>query len=88
MAGNPDKLSKPRGTGDDVLATAHTLAAALHRVNALDAIGMPDMDRHFPQPRRTMVAGHAAPQVREPHERAGLRLASTATTNQKFVPIS
>ena len=30
---------------DDVLATAHGLAAALHRVGALDAATMRDMDR-------------------------------------------
>ena len=30
---------------DDVLATAHGLAAALHRVGALDATNMRDMDK-------------------------------------------
>ncbi len=29
---------------DDVLATAHGLAAALHRVGAFDAVGMRDLD--------------------------------------------
>ncbi len=36
---------------DDVLATAHGLAAALHRVGALDAVDMRDMDRLCLPPR-------------------------------------
>ena len=42
------KSSKRMGVSaveDDVLATAHDLAAALHRVGALDAVDMRDMDR-------------------------------------------
>jgi putative transcriptional regulator len=36
---------------DDVLATAHGLAAALHRVGALNAVDMRDMDRLCLPPR-------------------------------------
>lgn len=48
------KTSKRMGVGavnDDVLATAHGLAAALHRVGALDAVNMRDMDRLCLPPR-------------------------------------
>lgn len=34
-----------RAVEDDVLATAHGLASALHRVGALDPVDMRDMDR-------------------------------------------
>lgn len=40
-----------RAVEDDVLATAHDLAAALHRVGALDAVNMRDMDRLCLPPR-------------------------------------
>ena len=40
-----------RAVEKDVLATAHGLAAALHRVGALDAVGMRDMDRLCLPPR-------------------------------------
>ena len=40
-----------RAVEDDVLATAHGLAAALHRVGALSALDMRDMDRLCLPPR-------------------------------------
>lgn len=48
------KISKRMGVNaveDDVLATAHGLAAALHRVGAVDAVDMRDMDRLCLPPR-------------------------------------
>ena len=51
MATNQGKSAKRRTVEDDVLATAHGLAAALHRVGALDAIGMREMDRLCLPPR-------------------------------------
>lgn len=47
MPATKAKTSKRMGVSaveDDVIATAHGLAAALHRVGALDAVGMRDMD--------------------------------------------
>jgi putative transcriptional regulator len=44
MATTGAKPSK-RGVEDEVLETAHGLAAALHRVGAMDALDMRDMDR-------------------------------------------
>jgi putative transcriptional regulator len=40
-----------RAVEGDVLATAHGLAAALHRVGAMDALSMRDMDRLCLPPR-------------------------------------
>jgi len=40
-----------RDVEDEVLATAHGLAAALHRVGAMDALDMQDMDRLCLPPR-------------------------------------
>jgi putative transcriptional regulator len=40
-----------RAIEDDVLATAHGLAAALHRVGAMDELDMRDMDRLCLPPR-------------------------------------
>ena len=50
------KPKAPRSTKavaveDEVLATAHRLAVALHRVGALDDRGMQEMDRLCPEPR-------------------------------------
>ena len=48
------KTSKRVGVSaveDDVLATAHGLATALHRVGVLDAVDMRDMDRLCLPPR-------------------------------------
>ena len=50
------KAKSPKRMGmsaveDDVLATAHGLAAALHRVGALEAVEMRDMDRLCLPPR-------------------------------------
>jgi len=48
------KTSKRMGVSaveDDVLATAHGLAAALHHVGALDVVDMRDMDRLCLPPR-------------------------------------
>ena len=47
----PAKRSASREVGDDVLVTAHGLAAALHRVGAMDARTMRDMDRLCLPPR-------------------------------------
>ena len=47
----PAPRGGPRAMGDDVLATAHGLAAALHRVGAVDARSRRDMDRLCPPPR-------------------------------------
>jgi hypothetical protein len=44
MATGQARQSK-QAVEDDVLATAHGLAVALHRVGAMDALGMRDMDR-------------------------------------------
>lgn len=47
MPATKAKTSKRMGVSaveDDVIATAHGLAAALHRVGALDAVDMRDMD--------------------------------------------
>lgn len=43
--------SAKRVVDDEVLATAHGLAAALHRVGAMDAVDMRDMDRLCLPPR-------------------------------------
>jgi putative transcriptional regulator len=48
---NSVKRMGVRAVEDDVLATAHGLAAALHRVGALDAVNMRDMDRLCLPPR-------------------------------------
>ncbi len=48
---NPVKRMGVRAVENDVLATAHGLAAALHRVGALDAVNMRDMDRLCLPPR-------------------------------------
>ena len=40
-----------RAVENDVLATAHSLATALHRVGALDTVDMRDMDRLCLPPR-------------------------------------
>lgn len=40
-----------RAVEDDVLATAHSLATALHRVGALDTVDMRDMDQLCLPPR-------------------------------------
>jgi putative transcriptional regulator len=40
-----------RAVEDDVLATAHGLAAALHRIGAMDELSMRDMDRLCLPPR-------------------------------------
>jgi putative transcriptional regulator len=42
---------KPRAVESEVLATAHAFAAALHRVGALDALGMRELDRLCLPPR-------------------------------------
>ena len=47
----PAKRMGVRAVEDDVLATAHGLATALHRVGALDTVGMRDMDRLCLPPR-------------------------------------
>jgi putative transcriptional regulator len=41
----PAKRTTARTVDDDALATAHGLAAALHRVGAMDDLSMRDMDR-------------------------------------------
>ena len=54
MAMNRAKSTKRMGlraVEDDVLATAHGLAAALHRVGAMDELSMRDMDRLCLPPR-------------------------------------
>jgi len=54
MATNRAKSAKRMGlraVEDDVLATAHGLAAALHRVGAMDELSMRDMDRLCLPPR-------------------------------------
>ena len=48
---NPVKRMGVRAVEDDVLATAHGLATALHRVGVLDAVNMRDMDRLCLPPR-------------------------------------
>ena len=50
MAANRRKPVKQR-VDDDVLATAHGLASALHRVGAMDELSMRDMDRLCLPPR-------------------------------------
>ncbi len=63
MTANRVKLAKHIGAPaveDDVLATAHGLAAALHRVGAIDDLNMRDMDR-LCLPRRP---NYGAPEVR------------------------
>jgi putative transcriptional regulator len=47
----PAKRTPAREVEADVLATAHRLAAALHRVGAMDALGMRDIDRLCLPPR-------------------------------------
>jgi putative transcriptional regulator len=47
----PAKRLTARDVEDDVLATAHTLAAALHRVGAMDARELREMDRLCLPPR-------------------------------------
>lgn len=47
----PAQRMGPRAVEDDVLATAHGLAAALHRVGAMDARSLRDMDRLCLPPR-------------------------------------
>lgn len=47
----PAKRTGARAVEDDVLATAHGLAAALHRVGAMDELSMRDMDRLCLPPR-------------------------------------
>ncbi len=47
----PAKRMGVRAVEDDVLATAHGLAAALHRVGALNTVDMRDMDRLCLPPR-------------------------------------
>ena len=59
MATNRRKSAK-QSVEDDVLTTAHGLAAALHRVGAMDEIGMRDMDRLCLPPR----PDYTAPDVR------------------------
>lgn len=54
MATNRARSAKrmgARAVEDDVLATAHGLAAALHRVGAMDELSMRDMDRLCLPPR-------------------------------------
>lgn len=46
----PRRVSKP-SPEDEVLATAHGLAAALHRVGAMDSLTMREMDRLCLPPR-------------------------------------
>lgn len=41
----PARRTGVRAVETDILATAHAFAAALHRVGALDAVGMRDMDQ-------------------------------------------
>lgn len=63
MATNRAKPAKRMGTRaveDDVLATAHGLAAALHRVGAMDELSMRDMDRLCLPPR----PDYGGPEVR------------------------
>lgn len=63
MATNRSKPAKRIGTQavqDDVLATAHELAAALHRVGAMDELSMRDMDWLCLPPR----PDHSGPDVR------------------------
>ena len=50
MATRRTGLAK-RHTDDDVLATAHGLALALHRVGAMNSVDMRDMDRLCLPPR-------------------------------------
>lgn len=47
----PARRMGARAVEDDVLATAHGLATALHRVGALDTVNMRDMDRLCLPPR-------------------------------------
>ena len=56
----PAKRKPARDVGADVLATAHGLAAALHRVGAMDALGMRDIDRLCLPPR----PDYSGPEVR------------------------
>lgn len=49
--GKPAKRMGTQAVEDDVLATAHGLAAALHRVGAMDELTMRDMDRLCLPPR-------------------------------------
>lgn len=48
---NSAKRMGVRAVEDEVLATAHGLAAALHRAGAFDAVDMRDMDRLCLPPR-------------------------------------
>jgi putative transcriptional regulator len=56
----PAKRTPVPAVDDDVLATAHGLAAALHRVGAMDALDMRDMDRLCLPPR----PDYSGPEVR------------------------
>jgi putative transcriptional regulator len=47
----PTKRMTARMVEDDLLATAHDLATALHRAGAMDAISMREMDRLCLPPR-------------------------------------
>ena len=49
-----------RDVDDDMLATAHGLAAALHRIGAMDELSMREMDRLCLSPR----PDYSAPEVR------------------------
>jgi hypothetical protein len=54
MPANKAKHGKrmgPRAVDEDVLATAHGLASALHRVSAMDELSMRGMDRLCLPPR-------------------------------------
>jgi putative transcriptional regulator len=56
----PAKRAPARVVEDDVLATAHELAAALHRVGAMNALDMRGMDRLCLPPR----PDYSGPEVR------------------------
>lgn len=56
----PAKRMGARAVEDDVLATAHGFAAALHRVGAMDGLSMRDMDRLCLPPR----PDYSGPEVR------------------------
>ena len=59
----PAKRMGVRAVEEDVLATAHSFAKALHRVGALDAVGMRDMDR-LCLPSRPDYGGPAIKRIR------------------------
>ena len=56
----PAKRVRSRAVEDDVLATAHGLAAALHRVGVMNELNMRDMDRLCLPPR----PDYGGPEVR------------------------